>query len=121
MKPIIKVIIAGGRDFRNYQLACYFLDSYFKYYADHEIRIISGKARGADYIGEQYAQSRGFAVEEFPADWERYGKAAGAIRNSEMANVGTHCIAFWDGKSRGTKHMIKTARQKGLIVEVVRY
>ena len=57
----------------------------------------------------------------YPADWERHGRAAGPIRNEEMAEVSDALIAFWDGKSRGTKSMIEIARRKGLQVAVVRY
>ena len=57
----------------------------------------------------------------YPADWERHGRAAGPIRNEEMAEVSDALIAFWDGKSRGTKSMIEIAMRKGLQVAVVRY
>ena len=56
-----------------------------------------------------------------PADWERHGKAAGPIRNAEMADVSDALIAFWDGQSCGTKSMIELAKRKGLQVAVVRY
>lgn len=83
--------------------------------------IVSGHASGADALGERYAQERGLECEQYPADWEAYGRAAGPIRNAEMAEVADALIAFWDGASRGTKNMIDTAKSKGLKVAVVRY
>ena len=60
-------------------------------------------------------------MELFPADWKKYGKSAGYVRNSEMAEVAESLIAFWDGKSRGTKNMIDIAKNKGLKVRIVNY
>jgi hypothetical protein len=57
----------------------------------------------------------------FPANWDRHGKAAGGIRNTAMANYGTHLIAFWDGESPGTRDMIAKAKRAGLKVLVIRY
>lgn len=92
-----------------------------------KIRIVSGTARGADKLGEQYAQIAHYDVSRFPAAWDLYGKSAGYKRNAEMAkfasedgNIGV-LIAFWDGKSRGTKHMIDLAKRYGLDVHVVNY
>lgn len=82
---------------------------------------MSGHARGADQMGETYAQSKGYDVKIMPADWNRYGKSAGPIRNRAMADVSDVLVAFWDGKSRGTMHMISLARAKGLRVHVVGY
>lgn len=86
-----------------------------------DVVIISGYASGADALGERYAQERGSLLETFPADWKVHGKAAGPIRNTKMAEVADALIAFWDGKSRGTKNMIDTATKRGLKVAVVRY
>lgn len=79
---------------------------------------ISGTARGADQMGESYAEAHGIPVEKFPADWDSYGKRAGYIRNSQMAENAEALIAIWDGQSRGTMHMINIASQKGLKVYV---
>ena len=117
-----KVIIAGGRDFDDYDLlkekGDYLLSLKSK---THKIVIVSGHARGADTMGERYAQERGFACELHPADWKKHGKAAGPIRNAEMAEVSNALIAFWDGESRGTKSMIDLAKKKGLTVSVINY
>jgi hypothetical protein len=57
----------------------------------------------------------------FPADWKTHGKAAGPIRNRQMAKNAEALIALWDGNSRGTKNMIETATKLGLKVYVKRY
>ena len=72
----------------------------------YNIVIISGGARGADALGERYAKEEGFALERYPAEWEKFGKIAGPIRNSQMAKLGDFFICFWDGVSPGTKNMI---------------
>ena len=67
------------------------------------------------------AQERGLSCEQYPANWKTHGKAAGPIRNEQMANVANALIAFWDGQSRGTANMISLAKSKGLKIAVVRY
>lgn len=62
-----------------------------------DITVVSGKARGADTLGEQYAKEHGYSIQYFPADWERYGKAAGYLRNTEMAKNADALVAFWTG------------------------
>jgi len=69
--------------------------------------IVSGGARGVDRLGERYARQRGLPCRVFPAQWTKYGKSAGAIRNAEMAKYADYGVAVWDGESRGTNHMIK--------------
>jgi hypothetical protein len=80
--------------------------------------VISGAARGADQLGELWAAEFQVPCERFPADWDRYGKSAGYRRNEQMASAAEALIALWDGESRGTKHMIETAKRKGLKVHV---
>ena len=86
-----------------------------------DVVIISGHASVADALGERYAQECGFLLETYPADGKVHGKAAGPIRNAKMAEVADALIAFWEGKSRGTKNMIDTAQKHNLQVAVVRY
>ena len=104
----MKIIIAGGRDFNNYYILEKVLNS-FKELIDE---IISGDARGADELGARWATSNNIHVNHFPANWDYYGKAAGFIRNIEMADNADALIAFWDNKSKGTGHMIKTMQMK---------
>lgn len=82
--------------------------------------VASGCADGVDQLGEQWAQCYGIPVRQFPADWKRYGKAAGRQRNLQMAVYADALIAIWDGKSPGTRHMIATAERMRLKVFVYR-
>ena len=86
-----------------------------------DITVVCGKAKGSDTLGEQYAKEHGYEVQYFPADWNRYGKVAGYIRNTTMAKNADALVAFWDGESPGTKHMIETAQSLGLRVRVKTY
>jgi predicted Rossmann fold nucleotide-binding protein DprA/Smf involved in DNA uptake len=118
-RDTFRVIVAGSRSFNDYatlQMVCDNLLAKKK--QTHNIVVISGTARGADTLGEQYAHERGYAVEEFPADWQQYGKAAGPIRNRQIADIADAVIAFWDGHSTGTKDMITEAKKKGLAVRI---
>ena len=83
--------------------------------------IVSGDARGADTLGVEYGTRHGIPVIHFPAQWDTYGKAAGFIRNEEMAEYGDFLLAFWDGKSHGTKNMIKTMKEMNKHGKVVIY
>lgn len=81
--------------------------------------VVSGGARGVDRMGEEWAESRGLPVKRFPAQWDKHGRAAGPIRNAEMARYAEALLALWDGQSRGTKNMIENAQKMGLKVHVV--
>ena len=115
----IKVIIAGGREFDDYKGLCKVAD--YKLSNQDDIEIVSGTASGADTLGEKYAKERGYALKRMPANWTMYGKAAGYKRNEEMAIYADALIAFWDGKSKGTKHMIELATKHKLKIKVVLY
>ena len=111
-KPIYKVVIAGGRDFLDYNLLREKVDKILiDKRVTHKVVIISGCARGADTLALRYASENVLDVEEYPANWDKYGKKAGYLRNAEMAKVSDALIAFWDGKSKGTKHMIDLATE----------
>ncbi|RXP46200.1 DUF2493 domain-containing protein [Lutibacter sp. HS1-25] len=87
-----------------------------------EIEIVSGAYyKGADKLGEQYAAEKGFHIKQFSADWKRYKRAAGSKRNQQMANYAEALIAFWDGKSRGTKNMIEVAKSYNLKIIVTAF
>ncbi|MBO5745507.1 MAG: DUF2493 domain-containing protein [Clostridia bacterium] len=88
---------------------------------EHTIVIISGGASGADAIGEKYAERNGFEVERYPAEWNKYGRSAGPKRNEQMASVCDFVICFWDGKSKGTKSMIRYANKYGKQVRIKKY
>lgn len=121
-RPIYKIIIAGGRDFMDYNLLREKVNKILQEKrVTHKIVIISGCARGADTLGIRYASENVFDVEEYPAEWDKYGKKAGYMRNAEMAENANALIAFWDGKSKGTKHMIDIATEKNMPIRVIKY
>lgn len=120
---ILKIVIAGGRDFKDYKL----LEERCDYYLSsavangYIIKIVCGCANGADKLGERYAKTRGYETIYYPADWDRFKNRAGYLRNEEMAKVGDALIAFWDNESRGTNHMINLAKKYNLHIRVVNY
>ncbi len=116
----MKIIIAGGRDFTNYELLKHFVAECLLGIVG-DIEIVSGGAKGVDELGELFAFEHKLKLTKFPADWNKYGKSAGPIRNAEMANYANMLIAFWDGQSKGTKNMIDCATKKGLVVKIVNY
>jgi hypothetical protein len=112
----MKVIIAGGRTITDYSLVLSAL-------AESEFiptEIVSGMAPGVDTLAIQYARENNLPLAEFHADWNKHRRAAGPIRNRQMAEYGDALIAIWDGESRGTKNMIEEATKKGLKVYVKR-
>ena len=117
-----KLIVAGGRDFNDAALLERVLialaDTEF---ADKALSIVSGMARGADALGYQFAKANGITSYPFAADWYKYGKRAGFVRNAEMADVADGLLAFHDGTSKGTAHMINTMRSMGKPVTVISY
>ena len=119
---IKRVVIAGCRNYNNYTQARQYIDLCLSNIRkEHDIIIVSGGASGADAMGERYAKENGFKVEKYPADWEKYGKSAGPKRNKQMANVSDYVICFWDEKSKGTKSMIKYAKEynKPLKIKII--
>jgi hypothetical protein len=118
---LISVIVAGSRDFNDYQLLKNVLDHYLSNYDRSNVTIISGTARGADRLGEQYARQRGMELSRFPANWKKYGKSAGFERNMRMSMFADVLVAFWDGQSRGTKHMIDTMQKAGKQAKVIHF
>lgn len=112
----MKLIVAGSRDFTDYEFLKKTLDKLLINQTD--IEIVCGMARGADLLGKRYAEERGYPVKEMPANWD-LGKRGGYIRNREMAQYGTHLVAFWNG-SKGTGHMIDLAKEFGLPTRVIK-
>lgn len=117
---MLKLIIAGGRNFNNYALLKEKVDYYLQNNKE-DVEIISGKASGADFLGEKYAKEKGYPIVPFPAEWSKYGPSAGPRRNEEMARYANVCIVFWDGQSTGTGNMIKNAMRYSLKLKIVKY
>ena len=108
----MKVIIAGCRDIHDPEIVVESLKHAIPN-TDDIGTIVSGKAPGVDTVGETVAKRLGIPVKEFPADWKKYNKAAGHIRNRQMADYADVLVAIWDGKSRGTGNMIATMTKLG--------
>ena len=136
----LRVIIAGGRSFDDYQKlkteSLKAITSIIKNATGQDktkkelITIISGCANGADKLGERFATECQLNIKAFPANWDRYGRRAGYMRNVEMAEyaIGKEnneaygaLIAFWDGQSKGTKHMIDTAKKMKIETHIINY
>lgn len=112
------VIVAGSRDFNDFELLTQKLDQLF---ANRKpTRILSGAARGADTLAIEYAKLRDIPCRKFPAQWRRWGRRAGMIRNREMLEHADALVAFWDGESRGTKHMIDIATEAEIEIRIIR-
>lgn len=105
----MKVIVAGSRDITDIEKVANAIElSGFQV-----TEVVSGTARGVDLLGENWARYKDIPVKRFPADWDKHGKAAGMIRNAQMAEYADALVAVWDGLSRGTKNMIETMRKTG--------
>lgn len=112
----MKTIIAGGRTITDYSLVLSALgESGFQ-----PTEIVSGMASGVDTLAIRYAIEQDLPLKEFPADWTTHKRAAGPIRNRQMAEYADALVAIWDGESKGTKNMIETATKLGLKVYVKR-
>lgn len=131
---MVRVIIAGSRTFDDYKFCEKKCNEVFsKLHNDgvltgivekdiRNIEIISGTAKGADKLGELFAANYNIPAKQFPAEWDKYGKSAGHIRNEQMAKYATSdgamgvLIAFWRDMSKGTQNMINLANRYGLKV-----
>ncbi len=112
MSKEYRLVVAGCRDYNDYSVASVEIEKHIKKCdANCSVIIVSGCADGADKLGERYATEHHLNIERYPAEWEKYGKYAGPKRNSQMAQVADAVIVFWDGKSRGTKNMIESAKR----------
>lgn len=115
----MKIIVAGGRDFDDYEKLCSALAQVVC--MSPELEIVHGGAKGADSLAGHWCWRQHVGYRIFLPDWDKHGKRAGPLRNAEMARYAEMLIAFWDGKSRGTHDMIRRALSEGLEVHVYRY
>lgn len=116
-----RVIIAGCRNYNNYDVAKVYIEYYLSnIQKENDNIILSGCASGADAIGERYAKEHCLKVEKYPANWEKYGKSAGPKRNEEMAKNCDYVLCFWDGKSKGTKSMINLAKKYEKPIRIIK-
>lgn len=120
-RVFFKVIIAGGRDFRNYNLLKEKCDAILSSVKD-DIMIVSGCATGADSLGEKYAAENDYIVAYFPPNWKLYGRGAGMVRNREMADYADAAIVFMKKEgSKGSQNMIENAKKYNLKLRVINY
>jgi len=127
----MRVIVAGGRDFKKMDFMFSKLDKIL-FNQGENVEIVSGgqvtidektgNKWGADYFGEMYATTyRHCKLTVFKAEWGKYGNFACPLRNKQMAEYSDALIAFWNGKSKGTKNMIEEAKVNGLKVRIITY
>ncbi len=117
-KKEFRLVVAGSRDFTDEALLNRELDQLL---ADKpSVTIISGTAKGADRLGEKYAEEHGYTVERFAAEWEKYHRGAGPIRNEKMVETADAVIVFWDNQSSGAKNIIECARKHQIPCKIVR-
>ena len=110
----MKIVIAGSRSITDYVALRRAIAQ-----SDFSIgEVVCGTARGVDTLGELWAAEHNVPVRKFPANWGRFGRAAGMYRNAEMAEYGDGGLILWDGESRGTLDMIDKLRRLGKPVEV---
>ena len=124
----MKLVVAGSRGFDNLGLLSESVSDFHWEIMQGEPRmdlvfkeVVSGGARGADQLGEQYAAMHNIPVTKMIPDWDGLGKRAGMVRNAEMAEYADAVIVFWDGESKGTKQMIDCTKRKGKYLKVVLY
>lgn len=110
----MRVIIAGSRTINDYERL---VDAIYRSRFDIG-SIITGGARGVDFLGKRYAKENKIPHIEINANWKDNGPSAGFVRNIRMASAADALIALWDGKSTGTSHMIRTARRFKLKVYI---
>ena len=118
----MKLIVAGGRDFTNTN---HMIDELQKLVNSGSIpdcpELVCGMARGADMLAYSLWANNRMPIHNFQANWDKYGKSAGYRRNQEMGEFADAAVCFWDGKSKGTKHMIDIMNRLNKPVYVVRY
>lgn len=121
---MFRVIIAGTREFDNYSLLRKKIDNILSEKKKNpyiKIEVVSGTAKGADRLGEKWARENDIYVKQFPANWNKYGSSAGYRRNVDMVEYSDALIAFWNGRSKGTKHTIELATKKNILCRVIYY
>lgn len=112
----MKIIIAGSRDFENWDAFMGFMSVLPQEFEITEV--VSGGAIGPDTMAIHFADLFNYPIKVFPADWDTHGKKAGILRNIDMANYADRCIAFWNGTSRGTAHMIDSMYKRNKLVMI---
>jgi len=118
-----KLIVAGGRDFNDYELLSNRLLAIVNEgdLKNYDVSIVSGMAQGADALAVRFATEHNVTLHKFYANWDKYGRRAGFLRNEQMAGFADGLLAFHDKASKGTAHMIKTMRMQSKPTYVINY
>ena len=111
----MRVLVTGGRDYRGRWVVFDVLDALHRGPEGPITVIVSGGARGADSLGEDWAATRGVRVEVHPARWDLHGRRAGPIRNAEMLDTRPDVVVAFPG-GRGTADCVAGAERRGLRV-----
>ena len=124
-KTCFYCLIAGTRTYNNYDEFSTKVGFFLKNYAPDCVTIVSGGAAGAYAMAKKYALEHRCGYREFPAQWEKYGKKAGYIRNKEMHEYISRfpkrgVLLFWDGQSKGTAQSIGLAETFKNPIRIVR-
>lgn len=109
----MRIAIGGTRSYEDYISFSKIVDACISQMGADDITILSGGCKGVDRLAEIYAIEHAYTLEVFPARWETYGKAAGPVRNKQMASSADCVIVFWDGISRGTASLISCSKKLG--------
>lgn len=115
----MRVLACGGRDYRDFEVVKRELD--YLYLIEGVDVLIEGGARGADTLARVWAVQRGVRVETYPAEWDVYGKAAGARRNAQMLAEGKPNLVVAFPGGRGTADMVRQAKAAGVPVVFVAF
>lgn len=112
-----RILVCGGRDWSNYTMVSGVLDGFRQEYHEkgQPIVIVQGGAVGADFLAKRYAIEYDIPYEEFVAEWNKYGRAAGPMRNSAMLESGIDVVVAFPG-GRGTQDTVKKAEKLGIRV-----
>lgn len=127
------VIVCGGRYFKNKDMMWRVLDKLLANKTNVEFvnggQVTEEKDEygnviakyGADHLARVYAEEHGYGIKIYDAQWAVHGKAAGPLRNEDMAAYAHACVAFWDGESRGTADMLRRAKAHNIPIRIKRY
>ncbi len=116
----MRVIIAGSRSITDNTDLENAINCVIEKTTTRITSLVCGMARGVDTLAYNWAKRNNIPVDEYPAQWDLYGKSAGYRRNVQMAENADALIAIWDGESKGTKHMINIAKEKNLVVHIIK-
>ena len=119
----VRLALVGGRTFNDYTIFSTnieFILTKWNVTLPDILQIVSGGASGADTLAEKWAKEHNIPMVVFKPDWDKFGKAAGPMRNSDIVNMATHLIAFPSEDSKGTWDSIAKAQKKGIPTEIVK-